>query len=1001
VKTFKTAYCTQPATRRSLFAVSSTATGCAVLLLAAAGAAAAADQPAPAAAAAGDIEEIIVTGIRAAIESAISVKKKSDTIVESISAEDIGKLPDTSIAESLARLPGVTTQRDRDGNATNVSIRGLGPDFNGYLLNGREQTSTGDSRAVDLSVYPAELIGGATVYKTGDAALMTAGLAGTIDNHLVDPLAYGHMIIAANAERTKNGVGIKTSAGLAIPEGKGNRYSLSYIDQFADRRLGIALGFVHSESDSNSLDRAGSWGNAPPVFDTTGTQVANGTLPDPLPLGTVLPHIDVPFAGGLSFESDKKTDKRDGGALILNFKPNDSYSSELDYYYAKIKTATKKQFVKRASNGGNITNATVVGGVVESGTFTMSPYSLIDYNENLFQNDTIQSAGWKNSLEFSDTWSVSLDLSHNKAERIERDIEAYAGIATGDTLSFTNGGSLETVQFSVGSPLSYTDANVINVHDVSGWSGVNYPVGSPYAGQTVPQAGYNKGPTVTDKLDAVRLDFKHDLGKAGMFRDLDFGLNHTKRTKERITDEGLVVSANNGGYDTIPFPANSYVESSIGGTGLNLLAFDPQVGLWPGAVILRKFNDDILSKTWTVEEKVTTAYARLNIDTQYGNIPVRGNVGLQVVNTDQSSAGFRANVNSSVTLTNPAGALTSDGVKYTDVLPSLNLTGDFGNGKLLRFAAGIQIARPNLTDMRNSLAASTDSNASDCGRIVGGVCIGPYNTIVGSAGNPHLKPFKAETYDLSFEKYFQNKAYFSVAVFLKQLYSYVTPATNYGGYDFSTIAPQLGLPIPGPTGPASLPLPLPPTNGGPVGSFTQTINGSGGNIKGFELAASLPFSLLTDWLEGFGITGSYSSTYSSVELPNLIGLNPSQQVPADLAKIPLPGLSHINDKAVLYYERAGFSVFYAYNHRSEYIANVANNQVGGYPALIYIEPQTWISAQAGYEFQSGPLKGLGLRLEGNNLNKPTYKELKGDHLTSNANKPTGASYALKLFYKFQ
>ena len=962
MKTFKTAYCTQPATRRSLFAVSSTATGCAVLLLAAAGAAAAADQPAPTAAAAGDIEEIVVTGIRAAIESAISVKKKSDTIVESISAEDIGKLPDTTIAESLARLPGVTTQRNRDGEATNVSIRGLGPDFNGYLLNGREQTSTGDSRAVDLSVYPAELIGGATVYKTGDAALMAAGLAGTIDNRLVDPLAYGHMIIAANAEKTKNGVGLKTT-----PEGKGNRYSLSYIDQFADRRLGIALGFVHSESDSNSTDRAGSWGNSPPIFDTTGTQVANGTG---------LPSINVPFAGGLSFEGDKKTDKRDGGALILDFKPNDSFASELDYYYAKIKTATKKQFVKRGSNGGNITNATVVGGVVESGTFTMSPYSLIDYNENLFQNDTIQTAGWKNSLNFSDTWSGSLDLNHNKAERIERDIEAYAGIAAGDTLSFTNGGSLETVQFSLGSPLSYTDANVIKVHDVSGWSGVSYPPGSPYAGQTVPQAGYNKGPTVTDKLDAVRLDFKHDLGKAGMFRDLDFGLNHTKRTKERLTDEGLVVSAGNGGYDPISFPANSYVQSNVGGTGLNLLAFDPRVGLWPGAVILRKFNDDILSKTWSVEEKITTAYARLNIDTQYGDIPVRGNVGLQVVNTDQSSAGFRANVNSSVTLNNPAGALTSDGVKYTDVLPSLNLTGDMGNGKLLRFAAGIQIARPSLTDMRNSLAASLDTNASNS----------TFGTIVGSAGNPHLKPFKAETYDLSFEKYFQTKAYFSVAVFLKELYSYVTPATNYGGYDFSQIAPQLGLAIP----PA-----------GPLGTFTQTINGSGGNIKGFELAASMPFNLLTDWLEGFGITASYSSTFSSVQLPNLIGLNPSQQVPVGLGNIPLPGLSHINEKAVFYYERAGFSAFVADNHRSEYIASVANNQVGGYPALIYIEPQTWVSAQIGYEFPSGPLKGLGLRFEGNNVNKPVYKELKGDHLTSNANRPTGATYALKLSYKFQ
>ncbi len=979
MKTFKTIYPTQPAARRAAFAVSSTATGCAILLMAAGSNAFAADAPAATAAAdTGPLEEVVVTGIRAAIESAISVKKNADTIVESISAEDIGKLPDTTIAESLARLPGVTTQRDRDGNATNVSIRGLGPDFNGYLLNGREQTSIGDSRSVDLSVDPAELIAGATVYKTGDAALMTAGLAGTIDNRLVDPLSYSKLIIAANAERTKNGVGLST------PEGSGKRYSLSFINQFADRKLGIALGYVHAETTSSSLG-SGSWGSSPPVFDSTGVQIANdgaGPLPD----------INVPFAGGLTFETDHKSDVREGLAGIFEFKPSDSYTSELDYYKARIKTSTKKVEAQRGSNGANITNATISGGVVETGTFAMPAYSLIDRNENLFDDDKLQSTGWKNWWKIDDTWSATLDVSDNSAKRIERDIEAYAGIGAPDALSFTNGGG--TPQFTLGSATSYTDPNVIMIHDVAGWSGVSYPPGGPYGGMTVPQAGYSKGPTVTDTLDAVRLDFAHKLGQARMFTDLQFGANYTRRSKDRITDEGVIISANNGGYDPIPFPAGAHVETNVGGVGLNLLTFDPQVGLWPGAVILRKYNDDILSKTWNIREQVTTGYAKLNLDTRWGNMPVRGNVGIQVVETDQSSGGFRADVNSSVTLTNPAAKLTSDGVIYTDVLPSLNLTGDLGGGKLLRFGAGVQIARPNLTDERNSLAASLDTNTGDCGTIVGGFCSGPYNTIVGSAGNPHLKPFKAKSIDLSFEKYFQTKAYFSAAIFYKKLDTYITPATNYGTYDFTTIAPQIGLAIPTPTVGAF------PTRGGPVGTFTQTVNGSGGDLKGIELAASVPFGMMTHWLEGFGLTASYSSTESSVNLPNLIGLNPSQQVPTSGATIPLPGLSHINEKAVFYYERAGFSAFVADNKRSKYVASVANtNTVGGYPTLLFVAPQTWISAQAGYEFQSGPLKGLGFRFEGNNMNKPIYKEFKADGSVNSTNE-TGATYAFKLSYKY-
>ena len=145
---------------RALLQATPVATAVAAMLL---GTGLAQAQSAPADGAAPQV--ITITGIRRGIESAIAVKKNADGVVEAISAEDIGKLPDTTIAESLARLPGVTTQRTKSGTASTISIRGLGPDFNGYLLNGREQTSVGDSRAVDLSVYPAELIAGATVYK--------------------------------------------------------------------------------------------------------------------------------------------------------------------------------------------------------------------------------------------------------------------------------------------------------------------------------------------------------------------------------------------------------------------------------------------------------------------------------------------------------------------------------------------------------------------------------------------------------------------------------------------------------------------------------------------------------------------------------------------------------------------------------------------------------------------------------------------------------------------
>jgi len=151
-------------------------------------------------------------------------------------------------------------------------------------------------------------------------------------------------------------------------------------------------------------------------------------------------------------------------------------------------------------------------------------------------------------------------------------------------------------------------------------------------------------------------------------------------------------------------------------------------------------------------------------------------------------------------------------------------------------------------------------------------------------------------------------------------------------------------------------------------------------------------------MEGFGIQGSYSNTSSSISLPFLIGLNPTQQVTDLSQKMQLPGLSKTNTKLMLYYERAGFSAFVAQNQRSAYIASVKNSTVGGFPALARIDPQTWVSAQVGYEFQEGYLKGLGLRFEGNNLNKPVYREDTGQSVNENR---TGASYGFKLNYKYQ
>ena len=146
--------------------------------------------------AATDDKQIVVTGFRAALRSSTAKKKNSEAVVESVTAEDVGKLPDNGIGESIARLPGISSQRSA-GRAIIISIRGFGPDFSSTTLNGRQQTTTNDSRAVEFDQYPSEILAGVDVYKTAQADHGAGGLVGTIDLRTIRPRKYAKPVRTA------------------------------------------------------------------------------------------------------------------------------------------------------------------------------------------------------------------------------------------------------------------------------------------------------------------------------------------------------------------------------------------------------------------------------------------------------------------------------------------------------------------------------------------------------------------------------------------------------------------------------------------------------------------------------------------------------------------------------------------------------------------------------------------------------------------------------------
>jgi iron complex outermembrane receptor protein len=250
-------------------------------------------------------DEIVVTGIRAGLESSAKIKRQSVLIVDSVSAEDIGKLPDVSIADSLARLPGVTAQR-LEGRDQRLSIRGLGPDFSTTLLNGREQVTTGDNRGVEFDQYPSEFFKTVNVYKSADASLIAAGIAGTVDLRMLRPLDQPNRIVAISARGQMNGIDKLNPDGTRY----GYRASATYVDKFANDTLGIAIGVSATQTPSQN-ERYNAWGYS-----------GTGTAAEPFLVNGAKPYV----------QSNEL--KRYGGVATIEWQPSDSFHSTFDALYS-------------------------------------------------------------------------------------------------------------------------------------------------------------------------------------------------------------------------------------------------------------------------------------------------------------------------------------------------------------------------------------------------------------------------------------------------------------------------------------------------------------------------------------------------------------------------------------------------------------------------------------------------------------------------------------------
>jgi TonB-dependent receptor len=561
-------------------------------------------------------------------------------------------------------------------------------------------------------------------------------------------------------------------------------------------------------------------------------------------------------------------------------------------------------------------NPTVANGVMVSGT--ANNVNPVVRNNRMSRDDTLSAIGWNNKF-IAGKWTAVVDLSHSKADHQEELIEINAGLPTRQSLtySYANG-----VIPSLALTGTYDNPALLAIGGQFG-------------------DGYVNAPNLTDKLTSFRASVERRFDE-GMFNSLELGINSSKRSKEKqhletgfnkLGNGTFAANVVNGSQSLIGLP--STLSWDIPGVlGQNFGPFTPAILVPWGA-----------TKNWTIDEKVTTGYAKLNIDTELMSMPLRGNIGMQVVHTDQSST-------ANTLRAWPFADLVplTDGKKYTDYLPSINLAWSLPEQQVVRFGAGKSLARAKLNELNAALEVGLTQQTTGT----------PY----GNGGNAQLDPWRANSADLSYEKYFGNKGYVSAAGYYKDLKSYIYNITVPRDFSEYRLAGATSN----------------------IGTMNQPKNGQGGTLSGLEFAVSTPLDALSPLLDGFGVSANASFTNSEITIKD--------QRFGDM-NIPLPGLSKRVFNVTAYYEKNGFSTRISQRRRSDFVAEIGG--IGGAKELTFVKADTVTDLQVGYDFAA--VKGLSVLFQVNNLTDTAFQTYAGSPDRPRGYAKYGRQMLLGLNYK--
>jgi len=720
------------------------------------------------------VEEVVITGYRASLRSAAEIKESSDRIVDSIVALDIGKLPDSNVAETLQRVTGVQIDRER-GEGTRVAIRGLSADLNRAEINGMAFAGTGTSREADFRNVPSDFISRIDVIKSPTASMTDGAVGGWINIHTRRPFDTEGFNLSGSF-KMRGGPGADTDVTDEYSPETSIFISNTFNEQFG---ASFTYHTVQHESRQDILeDLFWSYMNVDAVADTDSEH---------------FPHLPRYFQSVVSEERNAYTGS-------LQFRPTDDLEFILDVTHSERDTEIHNlvnNFINWIASPTNVVESsdTVVGFSVADAWFQSLSSEFKEYRET----DTVSLAS---------SWDISDDIK----------VSGLFGVSSGEY----DNPLFNAVPTKPGTgPINFSQFGKDNIwrsdYDLvaEGADGSSFDwFLMSHSQQLIKQ---------DETLAQVDVEYTVDLG---VIKSIKVGAQHRGTSFDSVgvelprnffsLAEARAFVGDDAVYDSFlanvmqPIPGR-FGDVYSANPGVPETFFVPDTDLVTSVFYtpeeleaLRTYDESVLTygKVWKIEEKITAAYIQAGIESTIGGLPLSGNFGVRVVQTETDTSGFgNADVNEPVSFDNT----------YTDVLPALNLRLDINDDMLARVAMSRVISRPTITDLVPRLTFNSVQ-------------------LEASGGNPELDPFRADQLDLIFEYYPNQDSAFAVGFFYKDVESFV---------ENQIVARDL-------------------FGDGQMYRFSTPVNGEGAKIKGIELSATHAFSGLPSHWDGLGVSANYT-----------------------------------------------------------------------------------------------------------------------------------------------